>query len=155
MAAQNFSNLIAGNPTFNASLQVGHVVGGIFSRAGFTNAKLYANPTSGLLAAFLIPEQAETSDPSPMVDTSTNLTDMGVPTDLPIYLQMKVDGFDDFITVGIVVDQLKKNPNRIDGLITVFNTFAPGLGANKLADYVAALQGAQDAVNADLAGLNL
>lgn len=156
MATPSFPDLTNVNSELAASLNQGHTAIHMFSLMGFTNGKLYANPTGGTATTeFLIPEQAETSDPSSVVDVSKNLTSMGVPTDLPIYLQMKFNEFDDFITVGEVIQVMKIHQNRIDGLIAVLNSFAPGMGNDKVLNYLTSLQGVHDAVNADLAGLGL
>src|SRR5665213_2624527 len=140
MTTPSFPNLTNVNPELKASLNVGHVAIHMFSLMGFTGGKLYGNPTSGgATTNYLIPEQTEQFDSSPAVDTTTSLTAMALPTDLPIYLQMSFNEFPAFITVGEVVQVMRNYPNRIDGLIAVLNSFAPGMGSDKVLNYLIAL----------------
>lgn len=156
----DFSGIIAQNASQNATLTQGHAFANLLVDFGFTNPRLYANPTVGGNGLGQIPEVTTPSDPPPLpppavVDTSTSLNAMSVPSGLPIYLQARINEFSDFITVGEVIEILRNDyPTApLEGWKAIINSWTPGLGDARVSDYLTNLTNA--AVAADMAELGL
>lgn len=102
-----FENIIAPNAMLNATLDQGHTICNLLARAGFPNPKLYANQIfSGPQNAHMVPELPSPNDTAPYVDTSTSLKDLNVPSNLAIYLQVRVDNKPDYFCVGMIIREM-------------------------------------------------
>lgn len=93
---EEFANLIAPNKILNATIKEGLDLVSKIKAAGLAgNPRLYANQVGGM-PADLIPltEQQDNSDlPAWVRPASDNLTELKVPQDLPIYLQVWLNDF--------------------------------------------------------------
>ena len=104
----SFSNIQAPNPQLNATLDQGHAIVRALAIAGYPNPRLYANQVqSGPSVAYMIPETAtQQNGDAPFVDVGNNLVAMGVPSDLAIYLQVRVDNLSDYFCVGSMLREM-------------------------------------------------
>ena len=113
----NFTNLQAPRQSLNISLD---------QTSGFL-AKLAANNTPGILVCenfegmgtgtFLIPVTAtEVTSGVPWLDATQNLADLGVPTALPIYLQVWIAKKQSFYDVAGVIADLNRGESVNEAL---------------------------------------
>lgn len=110
----NFKGITAPNPALNASLSDGHELQSKIAQAGLSgNPRLYANGVvvgAGFAGITLYPESSvqDNSDlPSWALsnwDGTTTLNSIGLPPDVPVYLQVWVAERQNFFDVAEVLN---------------------------------------------------
>jgi len=107
----NFSALAADQERFNLSLPNARKIAQVFGILGFGNPRIFAEPKPNVLppGVLVIPEKSQKGDDSRWpdrgdVDTTGNdlVTMFGGedPGDTPMFLQISVDGTEDFFTAA-------------------------------------------------------
>lgn len=103
-----FENLVAASSRCNMNLSDADELVANIAAEGVVGV-LFANPTGGSTGSYMIPEKPKQANGSAMwVDTSTDLTTMGVPRDLPIYLQIWVESKKDYYVAAMVAKSLSR-----------------------------------------------
>lgn len=130
-------NLKAQNPDLNQTLAIGRALCQGLAQAGFLNPRLYGNEVSltATNQAGFIPEHKVVGDTAPFASEDQTLdalpwkdedgwAKVGVPDDMPIYLQFFVDDCRDYFNVGQTVIEIRNDLNT--GLFRLAANLATG-----------------------------
>lgn len=139
------------NPLLKCSLIQAHKLVAVLQQLGFSNPRLYLNPTSSIAAVRYIPEFKAVASDDDLVDSSESLA--GQDQKEPLYLQLKFDGASDYFTAALLYAGSFNNPS---GLIEGLRWLVQDLGvegfiaAEKVLSYIERLPAVSKAVQASL-----
>lgn len=165
-----FSQFVAPEPSLNATIAQARLVCLLYSQAGFTNPRIFANPVGFRMGEGMVPETSWSNDgDNSMIDTSQTLRSLNIPGidrapgldptpgDPALYLAFTLDetnrtfaGVSTFFPVAACIKELK-NPNTIAGLMGLMSLFAPGANVDaKVLQIIGNMPGALAAIRAGL-----